>query len=235
MSQKSVNRAAKHGARRKTRKTTTSKKKPLGGTADAKATDEKKTAGRKTGRRKAATPKAARLKAARARIDWPAVEADWRTGIAVRELARRHGISASTIYRRARKHRWQRAAKPAAPAVVRAAKAAVPNTAGRGAAAVPSPAPDDLSRLRALTAKLRERLERVIDGETAADAVLGARESPAALLLKLCQITEKIIAIERRVAGADAPTHAEINEQDRDILDRFKRRYGMGNIHRERS
>ena len=109
---------------------------------------------------------------------------------------------------------------------------ASPSGAGEpGTSAAPPPrsaAADELARLRALATKLRERLERLIEGERPRRAVLGARESPAALLLKLCQITEKIIAMERRVSGADAPTPDQLNEQDRDILDRFKRRHGVG-------
>ena len=132
-------------------------------------------------------------------IAWRAVEADYRAGLAVRLIAQRHGVTANAIYERARRHDWRRNATPA----------------------------DDLARLRDLAAKLRRRLERLIDGRAADDAVLGGRESPASLLLKLCQITEKIIAMERRLAGAAAPTPRQLNEQDRDILDRFKRRHGV--------
>ncbi len=133
-------------------------------------------------------------------IDWRPVEADYRAGLAVRLIAQRHRVTANAIYVRARRHDWRRNATPA----------------------------HDLARLRDLAAKLRRRLERLIDGPATDDAVLGGRESPASLLLKLCQITEKIIAMERRLACAAAPTPRQLNEQDRDILDRFKRRHGVG-------
>ena len=100
-----------------------------------------------------------------------------------------------------------------------------------GTSAAPRPlsaSAHDVVRLRALAAKLREKIERLMESKRPRRTVLGARESPAALLLKLCQITEKIIAMERRVAGADAPTPAQLNEQDREILNRFKRRCGVG-------
>ena len=86
----------------------------------------------------------------------------------------------------------------------------------------------ELGRLRALAARLRERLEAVIEGERPYGVVLGGRESPATVLLKLCQITEKIIAIERGLAGTQAPTPAQLSEQDREILERFKRHCGVG-------
>ncbi len=152
-------------------------------------------------------------------IDWRAVEADYRAGLAVLAVARSHGISPSSIYRRASRHRWQGrpATTPAGPGPQPKAGPAPPGTAA-----------DELARLRALAAKLRDRLERVFDGKRPYGIALGARESPATLLLKLCQITEKIIAMERRLAGAGAPSPSQLNEQDRDILDRFKRRYGVG-------
>ena len=144
-------------------------------------------------------------------IAWRAIEAGYRAGLAVRVLAQRHGVTTSAIYTRARRHDWRRNGAPRGPAAPR-----------------PGTPADDLARLRDLAAKLRRCLERLIDGRAADDAVLGGRESPASLLLKLCQITEKIIAMERRLAGAAAPTPHQLNEQDRDILDRFKRRHGVG-------
>ena len=149
------------------------------------------------------------------RIDWPAIEADFRAGMAVIEIARRHDVSPSAIYRHARKGRWT-GDRAVGPEKARGPRAEAPTVAG------------ELRRLRALTAKLGERLECVIDGRAPDGKVLGARESPAALLLKLCQITEKIISIERQLGGADAPTPAQLNEQDREILDRFKRRFHVG-------
>ena len=150
-------------------------------------------------------------------IDWRAVEADYRAGLAVTAIARRYRIGRTTVYRRVRKFRLERDG-PAGPSTA----------AGPEAGAAPrSGSSDELARLRALTVKLRERLEWLIEGQRPPKVVLGARESPAALLLKLCQINEKIIAMERRVAGADAPTPAQLSEQDHDILDRFKRRYGV--------
>ena len=142
---------------------------------------------------------------------WRAIEAGYRAGLAVRVIAQRHGMSITAIHRRARRDDWRRDETPRGPAAPR-----------------PGTPADDLARLRRLATKLRRRLERVIDGRATDDAVLGDRESPASLLLKLCQITEKIIAMERRLVGAAAPTPRQLNEQDRDILDRFKRRHGVG-------
>ena len=151
---------------------------------------------------------------ARRSIDWAAIEADYRANFAVRTLAERHGASPGTIYRRARKDGWTRDdIEPATP---------TPAVSAAGCS------PDELAHLRALAVKLRRRLERVIDGEAPGDALAGARESPAALLLKLCQITEKIIAIERGLAGAHAPAPTDISKEDHDILDRFKHRYRVG-------
>ncbi len=198
---------------------------------------------------------------ARRTIDWRAVEADYRAGLAVRVIARRHGVNPSTVHRRARRYEWRRneAATPSRPAERRAQAAPPPlglpsptflrpptclrrseapasrrqERASRrrerssGFAQAGAPA-DEIARLRRLAARLRQRLERLIDGESDDDVLLGGRESPASLLLKLCQITEKIIAIERRLVGADAPSPKQLSEQDREILNRFKRRYGVG-------
>ncbi len=163
---------------------------------------------------KSRIPKSART------IDWCAVEADYRAGLPVTAIARRYRIGRSTIYRRAQKFMLERDGE---------ANPRRPGDPGTNSAPPPrSAAADELARLRALATKLREKLERLIDSKRPRRTVLGARESPAALLLKLCQITEKIIAMERRVAGADAPTPAQLNEQDREILKRFKRLHGVG-------
>ncbi len=126
------------------------------------------------------------------------------------DIARAHDVNPASVYRHAKREGWQRAPGDA----------------------------QQLARLRALASQLFDHLECVMgSGQPAAGeatgngkkpAKLGARENPAALLLKLCQITEKIIAIERRLAGADAPTPNQLNEQDREILDRFKRRLRVG-------
>ena len=151
---------------------------------------------------------------ARRSIDWAAIEADYGANAAVRVLAERHGASPRPIWRRARKEGWTR--DDTEPAASQHAQSAADCS------------PDELAHLRALAVKLRRRLERVIDGEAPGGVLAGARESPAALLLKLCQITEKIIAIERGLAGTRAPTNTRISKEDHDILDRFKRRYRVG-------
>ena len=133
----------------------------------------------------------------------------------VRAIAKRHGIHSSTIYRRAVREKWTSGRSAHRPTLRVTAKPA--HSAG-----------GELAELKALAAKLRERFEHLIDGHRAyGGEVLGKTESPAALLLKLCQISEKIITIELRLAGADDPTSSQLSEQDRDILDRFKRRYGV--------
>lgn len=136
-------------------------------------------------------------------IDWPAIEIDYLKGRPIRAIARRHGVNTSTIYRRARRHGWSKGEASDLPAL-------------------------ELAQLRALAAKLRDRLEQIIDGRHAhGGALMGSRESPAALLLKLCQITEKITSMESRMAGAEASTAARLSEQDHEILKRFKSRHGL--------
>ena len=102
----------------------------------------------------------------------------------------------------------------------------------RGGKTTPIPpaqeADGELGSLRNLATKLRSRLERIIDGKSVDGVVLGDRESPATLLLKLCQINEKIIALERRLAGEPATTTPlEMDAHDRRILDRFKHQCGL--------
>lgn len=154
----------------------------------------------------------------RRKIDWAGIEAGYRAGDPVAALARRFAVAASTIHRRVRGHGWTR---DPAPEIDRN-KGKIP-----GKAAAPSRRRDELARLRVLAGRLRERLEKALD-ENGDDAlVLGGRETPAALLLKLCQISEKIVAIERRLAGIEAPTRTQLDEEDRAILDRFKQRHGV--------
>lgn len=140
---------------------------------------------------------------AKRHIDWPAVKIDYLQGRSVSAIAKRFAVSASTIYQHARRHGWSR------------------NEASGLAA-------HELAQLRALAAKLRDRLEQLIDGhQPQGGVIVGSRESPAALLLKLCQITEKITTMESRMAGADGPTTARLSEQDHEILERFKSRHGL--------
>ena len=111
---------------------------------------------------------------ARRHIDWPAIKIDYLKGRSIRAIARRHDVNTSTIYRHAQRHGWSKDETSDLPAL-------------------------ELAQLRSLAAKLRDRLERLIDGrQSNGGALMGSRESPAALLLKLCQITEKITTMESR-------------------------------------
>ena len=136
-------------------------------------------------------------------MDWSAIKADYLQGRPVSAIAKRYGIGVSSIYHHAKRHGWSRDEASDLPAL-------------------------ELAQLRALAAKLRERLENIIDGrQSNGGALMGSRESPAALLLKLCQITEKIITMESRMAGTDGPTAARLSEQDHEIIKRFKSRHGL--------
>jgi len=136
-------------------------------------------------------------------IDWPEIKLDYLRGRSARAIAKRHGITRSTLYKHVQRHGWSRDETSDLPAL-------------------------ELAQLRALAAKLRERLGNIIDGvQSDGGAVMGSRESPAALLLKLCQITEKITSMESRIAGTDMPTAARLSEQDHEILQRFKSRHGL--------
>ena len=140
---------------------------------------------------------------ARRQIDWPAIKVDYLQGRPVSVIARRFGVGTSTIYTRIQRHGWSRQDASDLPAL-------------------------ELAQLRALAAKLRDRLEHLIDGhQTHGGAVMGSRESPAALLPKLCQITEKITSMESRIAGRHVSTAARLSEQDHEILKRFKSRHGL--------
>jgi len=172
--------------------------------------------------------------------DWPAIAAAYRAGASVAALARRYGVARSTIHRRAKREGWRRSPPPPpgrdgdalcarASGERRARSADRRNGApgvdpGGASAAEPG---GELAPLRALASRLREALEAMIEAGEANDFVLGARESPASLLLKLCQINEKIVAIERRLAGDRVSAPADLSADDRAILDRFKRRYGV--------
>ena len=140
---------------------------------------------------------------ARRQIDWPAIKVDYLQGRPISAIARRFGVGSTTIYTHIQRHGWSREDTSDLPAL-------------------------ELAQLRGLAGKLRERLENLIDGDRHdGGAVIGSRESPAALLLKLCQITEKITSMESRIAGTDMPTAARLSEQDHEILKRFKSRHGL--------
>ena len=126
-------------------------------------------------------------------------------------------VSVSGIYYRVRRHAWRRAKINTGKENQRPPLANEFN--------------DELGILRNLATKLRTRLERIIDGKSVDGVVLGDRESPATLLLKLCQINEKIIALERRLAGEPATTTPlEMDAHDRRILDRFKHQCGFERV-----
>lgn len=155
---------------------------------------------------------------AKRHIDWPAIKADYLKGRLVRDIARLYGVSASAIYRRAKRNEWSKDRSAGRPT-----HAAAPLS--NEASALPA---IELAQLRALAAKLRDRLDHLIDGrQSHGGEVMGSRESPAALLLKLCQITEKITSMASRMAGADGPMAARLSEQDHEILERFKNRHGL--------
>ena len=136
-------------------------------------------------------------------IDWPAIKLDYLRGRSAHAIAKRHGIALSTLYKHVQRHGWSREETSDLPAL-------------------------ELAQLRALAAKLRGRLGNIIDGvQSDGGAVMGSRESPAALLLKLCQITEKITSMEGRLAGVDGPTASRLSKQDHEILKRFKSRHGL--------
>ena len=144
-----------------------------------------------------------RINRAKRHVDWPAIKLDYLNGRSVSAIAKRFDVSASSIYHRVHRLGWSRGEASGLPAL-------------------------ELAQLRSLAAKLRERLEYLIDGGPSHDgAVMGSRESPAALLLKLCQITEKITSMESRMAGADGPSASRLSEQDHEILKRFKSRHGL--------
>ena|GEM_PF-4930674 len=158
--------------------------------------------------------------------DWSAIRASHAAGVSVAALARRHCLAPSTIYRRARREGWRRV-DGRETGLGRGARGQDASRQDDHEARRPVSPAGELAKLRALAARLRERLEAMIEGGQENGLVLGSRESPASLLLKLCQISEKIIAVERRLAGRDAATPAELNDEDRAILARFKRRYGV--------
>ena len=149
------------------------------------------------------------------RVDWSALETDYRAGkLTVRAIADKYGISVSGIYRRVRRHAWQRTK-------IDTEKENRLTSTAHGF-------DDELGLLRNLATKLRTRLERVIDGKSVDGVVLGDRESPATLLLKLCQINEKIISLEHRLAGEPATTTPlEMDAHDHRILERFKHQCGL--------
>lgn len=140
---------------------------------------------------------------AKRHVDWPAIKVDYLNGRSVSAIAKRFDVSPSSIYQRVHRLGWSRGEASSLPAL-------------------------ELAQLRALAAKLRERAEQLIDGGQDHDGVgMGPRESPAALLLKLCQITEKITSMESRMAGANGPSASRLSEQDHEILKRFKSRHGL--------
>ena len=119
-------------------------------------------------------------------------------------IAKRFGIGVSTVHRHVRRHGWSRKDVSDLPVL-------------------------ELAQLRVLAGKLRERLEALIDDGSYIQGgkTTGSQENPANLLLKLCQITEKITNMESRMAGPEVPTAARLSEQDHEILERFKNRYGQ--------
>ena len=149
------------------------------------------------------------------RVDWEAIEQEYRAGqLSVRQIALQHGAIESTLRRRATKYHWKRDLAEAVrheveAALVRSAhpdsltapdEAIVSFAAARGVEIIRQHR-GHLGRLQRISANLAEALDIFVGGGELKAGVLGFRESPADVLVKIANATARWMPLEREAFG----------------------------------
>ena len=172
-------------------------------------------------------------------IDWAALEREYRAGqLGVAELARLHDINPATIYKQAKRRGWTRDLAPAvrrriaarleAPASAEEAEETVEVAAERAVHVIRSHR-RDIARLRRIAEELARRIESTLVASADDEAApVGGREGLDGALVRLAQVTARVIMLERAAFGLDerakAPAVSGAAEDSDDRSDEAKRR-----------
>jgi hypothetical protein len=141
-------------------------------------------------------------------VDWAAVEADFTAGaLAWPAMVRKHGVSQSTVERRARREGWTRGGRARLVAERIAAGKA---KAGTGQAELGR----TVTRLHRLVRRLTLDMERRLSEEAADTAAPDARQNSAQMLNALTRAIAGLAAAERESRRAAAREEQRVAEVD---------------------
>ncbi len=147
-------------------------------------------------------------------IDWAAIEREYRAGqLPVAEIARLQDVNRATIYTHAKRRGWTRDLAPAvrsrietrleAPITEHDADETVEAAALRAVSVIRSHR-RDIARLRRIAEELARRIENALNSASDDDAPpVGGREGLDAALVRLAQVTARVIMLERAAFGLD--------------------------------
>jgi hypothetical protein len=176
-------------------------------------------------------------------IDWELVEKEFRAGqFSIREIAKRHEITDTTIHKRARRDGWTRELAHKIPAAVRErlarqdglqkglheglhASHAMENrnlldNATTVGADVVKLHRKDIAQLHEIKAILAKRLIAHLNNEELDGPCLGERETAGDLLEKLGRTTARLIPLERQAYSIDeAPVREDPLDEIMGIID----------------
>ncbi|MGD9538538.1 MAG: hypothetical protein AB7P52_11475 [Alphaproteobacteria bacterium] len=161
--------------------------------------------------------------------DWGAIEREYRAGqLPIAEIGRLHGVSRFAIGRRAKSGAWTRDLEDKLRRRIwaRLGGAAREDAEGDGtveaaaarAVSVIRSHRADIARLRRIAEELARRVEAALDMAAEEEvAPVGGRDGLDAALVRLAQVTARVITLERAAFGLDewakAPAESE-GEQD---------------------
>jgi hypothetical protein len=143
-------------------------------------------------------------------VDWTAMEADFAAGaLAWPEMVRKHGVSQSTVERRARREGWVRGGR---------AKLLADRIAAGKAKAETGPGQAELgrtvTRLHRLVRRLTLDMERRLSGEAGDTAAPDAQQNSAQMLNALTRAIAGLAAAERENRRAAAREELRPAEAD---------------------
>jgi hypothetical protein len=165
-------------------------------------------------------------------IDWAAIEREYRAGqLPVAEIARLYSVNRATIYKCATQRGWTRDLAPAvrtristrldAPTAAEgdAAEETVEAAAMRAVSVIRSHR-RDIARLRRIAEELARRIEAALNAAPDDDTPpVGGRDGLDAALVRLAQVTARVIMLERAAFGLDErakPAATNTGEEDGD-------------------
>lgn len=155
------------------------------------------------------------------RIDWRQVRADYEAGgQSIAAIARRHGMSRSSLYRQRRRQGWQCGAQIASQKGDPAAQA--PRALADGAVRASA-------RMIAIVNRMTDQLDAVLAENDMSAMSAADRKGLSDMVTNLTRALEKLSALERADALADAATgsrseNPEAESHVHDIWDDLQRR-----------
>ncbi len=153
-------------------------------------------------------------------IDWAEIEREYRSGqLPIAEIGRLYGVARPTISKHAKRKGWTRDLAPAVRRQISTrldapTQTADPNqtieAAAERAVRVIRSHRRDIARLRRIAEELARRIESALNTVSDDDAApVGGRDGLDAALVRLAQVTARVIMLERAAFGLDERAKSE--------------------------